>query len=387
MTTSTPVALSGDPSLLRRLNLQAVLHVLHRGGLHTITELALAAGISRPTTKQAVTDLIKAGWIGVSDSSQRPANMIGRPAQAFEFRPDAGHVLGVDIGAHKAVALIADLNGTLLARARLTLDPTWPAERRLEALDEVIENVVNKFGPGLDRIGHAAVATPGVVGPDGTITHCTVIPQWEGQRLGDQVTERFGLPTEAVDDMAMAALAEHWRGAAAGVNDVVYLHTGRRIGTGILIGGRPHRGRNGAAAEIGLWRGLQWEAAYDRFLQLPHDARLTAGEAVKKVFEDAAAGDEVAQARIDEFATDLAVGLAPTIVAVDPELVVIGGGISAAGEAIRDPLRKRIQEETRFPPRVVCSILGDESVALGSVRLALDKAEEELFAKLAPPVD
>jgi len=380
-----PIALSGDASLLRRMNLRAVLRVLHAGGLHTISALAKASQISRPTTKQAVDDLLEAGWISVSGSAQRPTNMIGRPAQTFEFRPDAGHVLGVDIGANKAVALISDLNGTVKSRARHTLDPQWGAARRVTALDEVIVEALAGFAPGRAAVTDAVIATPGVVDLNGAIAHCTVIPEWEGQRLGEHVAEQFGLRAEAANDMMMAALAEHWRGAARESDAIVYLHAGRRLGTALLIAGRPYRGHHGAATEIGLWRGLGWAPAYDRFLQLPHDESLTPGEAVKKVFEDAAAGDLRAQARIDDFAADLSEGLAPIIVAVDPELLVIGGGMSAAGEAIAEPLRARIGEETPFAPKVVCSVLGDESVALGSVRMALDRAEERLFAELALP--
>ncbi|WP_223695312.1 ROK family transcriptional regulator [Leifsonia poae] len=375
----------GDSSVLRRLNLQSVLRVLHQGGARTVTELASAAQISRPTAKQAIDDLVATQWITlVEHEAARPGKVIGRPAQAYEFRPDAGHVLGVDIGAHKAVALICNLKGEISARARHQLDPGWTSERRLRALDSVIEEALEHVPSGSEGIDDAVIATPGVVGIDGVVAHSPVIPGWEGQDLGAHVSERFGFPSRAANDIAMAALAEHWLGAAKDAGDVVYLHAGRRIGTALLIDGRPHRGHHGAATEIGLWRGLQWAPAYDRFLQFTHETKPDPGEAVERVFAAAAAGDAEAQHRIDDFAEDLAVGLAPIIVAVDPELLVIGGGMSAAGDAIADPVRERIDKETLFPPRVVCSILGDESVAIGSLRLALDRAEERLFTGLAP---
>lgn len=378
-------ATSGDPSYLRRLNLQSVLRLLHAGGVHTITELARAAQLSRPTTKQAIVDLVEVGWASQADPSDRPLNALGRPAQGFAFRPEAGHVLGVDIGAYKAVALISDLNGSVVSRARRDVDPTWGAARRLSALDDVIADSLNGFEPGVEAISDGAIATPGVISLDGYVAHSPAVREWEGQHLGDHVQAKFGFPTQAANDVRMAALAEHWVGAAKYATDIVYLHAGRRIGTALLIGGRPHLGHHGASAEIGLWRGLKWADAYDRFLLHTDPAERNVGNDVQQIFEAAAAGKAAAQTRINDFAEAIGEGLGPTIVAIDPELLVIGGGMSAAGEAFAGPLRARITQETPFPPDVVCSALGDESGALGAVRLALDSAEARLFSELAPP--
>ncbi|MNY81236.1 hypothetical protein D3C86_2227060 [compost metagenome] len=70
---------------------------------------------------------------------------------------------------------------------------------------------------------------------------------------------------------------------------------------------------------------------------------------------------------------------------MDPELLVLGGGISAAGNQIAEPLRIGMQRETDFAPRVVCSTLGDEAVALGALREALDMAKQRIFDELALP--
>ena len=120
---------TGDPSALRRLNLKSVLRVLHAGGVHTITELARQAQLSRPTTTQAVDDLLASGWVAPATQKHDGA-VIGRPAKAFEFKPDAGYVLGADLGASKAMVLITDLDGTIVARARKDLSPELGPEAR-----------------------------------------------------------------------------------------------------------------------------------------------------------------------------------------------------------------------------------------------------------------
>lgn len=369
---------SGDPSVLRRLNLQAVLRVLHSGGVHTITDLAGRAKLSRPTTKQAIDDLVAGGWVSPV-APDRQGTVIGRPAQSFEFRPDAGHVLAADIGGYKAVAVVADLNGDVLARSRLELEPTWSAERRLEALGEAIHAALSQFPAGATAISDAAIATPGTVDPGGTVVFNRTIPGWHGQNLGEWVTERYPFHAEAVSDMPMAALAEHWRGAAQSVSNILYLHAGRRLGAAALIGGRPHNGSHGAATQLGLWRGLPWREDY---AELMHLDRPSGGDGARAVFEAAALGDTDAQARIDTFVDEMVTGIMPMLIAIDPEMLVIGGGVSAAGEALAGPVRERVKAETLFPPTVVCSSLGDEAVTIGALRLALDRAEDRLFASL-----
>jgi predicted NBD/HSP70 family sugar kinase len=371
--------------VLRRINLQAVFRVLHAGGAHTVTELARASKLSRPTTKQAVDDLLRVGLIRPFEVDIRPANAVGRPAQKYRFRPEAGFVLGVDIGAHKAIAIVADLDGNQIARTRITLDPTWRADKRLAALDDVISQTLAQRPADALPVSRAVVATPGVVDLRGVIAFCEVIPGWVGQRLGKHIFDRFGIPAESVNDIRMAALAEMWKGISQNETDVVYLHAGRRLGTALVLGGRPFFGTHGAATEIGLWRDLHWKTAYSDFLQVPHDAQMPNGESVTKVFAAAAGGDAAAEQRVNTLAAELSRGLAPIIVAVDPALVVIGGGMSAAGEAIARPLRARISAETPFPPRVECSTLGDESVALGAIRLALDAEESAVLAELVSP--
>ncbi|MEV0347034.1 ROK family protein [Nonomuraea sp. NPDC050680] len=133
-----------------------------------------------------------------------------------------------------------------------------------------------------------------------------------------------------------------------------------------------------------MHRGLPWAHAYERLLDLAPGRGTDQEDAIQAVFEAAKAGDAAAQAGIDGFADLLVAGLAPVMVTIDPELVIIGGGISAGGEAIREPVRVRVERETDFPPKVVCSVLGEHSSAIGAVRCALDVAEERLFAELKP---
>ncbi|WP_370153679.1 ROK family transcriptional regulator [Streptacidiphilus sp. EB129] len=378
----------GDSSYLRRVNSVAVLRVLHEGDAYTLTSLAKAAGVSRPTCEESVNDLIAQGWIAEAEADSSGQRQPGRPAKRFRFRTDAAYVAGVDIGAHKILALLTDLSGQVIASCRAAVRPDLGAEERLAVARRTVTGAMDA-APGADPRSLLAVVTgtPGVIDAQGNVLASTVMPQWTGLPLGERSRRFFGILTQggrgawtAVEnDMKLAALAEHWRGAARGTDDVVYLHAGYRMGAAALIGGRPHRGRHGAAGEVGSLAILDWANTY-RQLQSYDPPLGEATEQIERIFAAAGVGNDArATDLVDAFARDMANGLAAMVLSLDPEIVVLGGGISQAGAALLNPVRKHLEAQCLFPPRLVVSTLGDEAVALGAVRLCLDEIERQLF--------
>ncbi|MCW3839585.1 ROK family transcriptional regulator [Micromonospora yasonensis] len=375
---------AGDPSLLRRLNSAAVLHTLYTGGPLTLTELARSTGLSRPTCEEAANELVGQGWVTDFIPEPRDPRPPGRPARRLTFRADAGRVLGIDIGAHKILALVADLHGTILARHRATVDPDMPAPRRLRKVNDILTACV----PALDGAALLATvaASPGVISGDGHVL-ASVLPDWTGldlrAQIEHQVTTATGGtlsgPVAVENDMKLAALAEHWCGAATDARDVIYVHAGHRIGAGILIDGKPHRGHHGASGEIGTLKLLDWENSYHRLLSHQSTVMTEVEDGIHAVFDAVRDGDSAAAKRVDRFALDLAQGVAAMALTVDPDLVVVGGGISQAGPLIVDPVRRYLDELCLFSPQVRASSLGSEAVALGAVRSALHHVEQRLF--------
>lgn len=184
-------------------------------------------------------------------------------------------------------------------------------------------------------------------------------------------------PIRAENDMRLAALAEQWRGVAVGVPDLVYIHAGHRLGAAVLIDGKPYRGHRGAAGEIGTLGLLDWANSYRRLLSYAPDS--TTIDATLRVFTDLREGNTLAREFVDRFARDMATGVAVMSMTIDPTLVVVGGGISLAGDAIIEPVRRHLVDLCLFPPDIEASNLGDESVALGAVRFGLQQVEARLF--------
>ncbi|MEU8800167.1 ROK family protein [Spirillospora sp. NPDC048819] len=399
----------GDPSVLRRLNSAATLRALRDGGEGTLSGLAGRVGLSRPTTEGVLAELIDRGL--VAEDAPRPGAGLGRPARRYRFRAEAGHALGIDIDAHRVRLVVADLTGGVAGGHRADLDVQAPPGERIAGVRAAVKACLAAAGVERRSLWAVAAGTPGVVAPDGTVTSCTVVPGWEGVHLARELGRSFSCPVLVENDANLAAMAERWRGAARDVDDVVCVHAGLHTGTGALIGGRLHRGRWGAAGEIGMLpeMGLRDttaalitgtdagpEAASAALAELTSAARNmpcgdvpagggSAGSArpaldhAGRVLEAAGWGAAEARAVVERLAARMARGVAAMALALDPEMIVVGGPLVRAGDLLVSELRRRVEPLCLSPVRIVASELGDESVGLGAVRLALDRIDEDLF--------
>ncbi|MEI5097392.1 ROK family protein [Streptomyces sp. PmtG] len=364
-----------DLADLRRLNTVVVLRALHRRSPQTLAELAAGTRLSRPTVEAALEDLGGRGLVADAGAGER---VRGRPARRFRFRAEAGYVVGADIGLHKMVLLLADLGGTVLAAERADVDPRLGGGPRLEVLQRGIDAFLDGRCVRRDAVLARCVGVPGVVAAGGHITS-VVVPEWSGVDLGRLLSDGEAGHTLVENDVNLAVLAERWQGAATLARDVVCVLTGHRVSCALTIGGRLHRGgRGGGAGELGLLPLLGMNTAHEA-LAWPGERRPDESE-VAALARAAAADDPRALAAVADFADRITPGIAALCLAVDPELVVLTGGAAPLGAHLVPLLEERLRPLTLHVPRVALSSLGERGVALGAVRKALDRVEEELLA-------
>ncbi|MBO8192628.1 ROK family protein [Streptomyces oryzae] len=379
-----------DPSLLRRINSTVVLRALRGTTIPealTLTELVHATELSRPTVEGVVEDLIEAGLVAeAADEPVRPGGTArrGRPARRFRFRAEAGQLLGLEIGPHRVAAVLSDLTGRLTGSLAREVEETAQADARLERVRSTVAELLRRTGTARDTLRAVGVGTPGIVEADGTVRLGTALPGWTGLALGERLRRSFRCPVLVENDANAAVLAEHWKGAARGVDDVVMVLAGLSPGAGSLIGGRLHRGYGGAAGEIGALHLLGREARPERLLSTTDEPLHPLDEAaVARVFAQARSGDERARRAMDRFLARLVHDVAALVLALDPELLVVGGWASGL-DGVLDPLRAELERYCLRPPRVALSRLGETAVATGALRVALDRAESELFTLEEP---
>ncbi|MFI5659987.1 ROK family protein [Streptomyces sp. NPDC051684] len=334
----------------------------------TIGVISEATGLSRPTVRAVLDDLVELGMVeGVSAATAGP----GRPARAFRFAREGGLVAGVDLGPRGARAVVCDLSGRRVGYAEEA--PREHADLALvsRALDAAAGSL------DLGRLRAVGVALPGVVEADGRLRASLAMPDLAGLPVAELLAKGLGQEPVVVDnDIKLAGLAEQRAGAGRGYSDVVYLQIGHRLSVSIVLDGAIRQGSHRLAGELGAQRGMRWTRNARRG-QLVWSSRRTSAQ----VLSAAAAGDADAQTEVEDFCAQIAERVATVLLVVDPEVVVVRGGAAKDVGALLRPLEAAIEKELVSPerPSFVASGLGREAVVLGAVGNAFDQCGSEIY--------
>ena len=376
------------PPLLKDLNERTVLDAIRAGAPISRAQISRRAGISKPTVSLALQNLLDAGLVRETEPDP------GRPtygATFFEVVPEAGLVLGLDLGARFLRGAICDLRGEIRARQDVELDGA-DAQAAIEAIGGLRLSLAEASGLPSDRIDGVVIGVPGVVDAGtGRLTLATNVPGLENRDWGAALRERLGLPVSLENDINLAAVGERWRGVARGVEDFVFLSVGTGLGSGLVLRGELHRGRNGAAGEVDLVAvGRDDEidpcaaavSALAERLASGHNGgtALRPPYDVRGIFAAARAGDPVGRAVVEEEARRIALHVAPISAVTDIAVVVLGGGIGVNADLLLDPIRDLLNRWLPYPPRVEVSSLGDAAVLTGALAVGLRSAVDNVFA-------
>ena len=375
------------PPLLKDLNERTVLDAIRTGAPISRAEISRLAGISKPTVSLALQSLLDAGLVRETEPDP------GRPtygATFFEVVPEAGLVLGLDVGARFLRGAICDLRGEIRARQDVELDGA-DAEGALDAIAALRVSLADASGLPSDRVDCAVVGVPGVVDADtGRLTLATNVPGLEGREWGTELSERLELTVSVENDINLAAVGERWRGMARGIEDFVFLSVGTGLGAGLVLRGELHRGRHGAAGEVDLVAAGRDEDIDPCATAVSALAAKLAGENgqttlrppydARAIFAAARSGDAVARAVVEEEARRIALHIAPIAAVTDIALVVLGGGIGVNADLLLDPIRNLLTRWLPYPPRVEVSSLGDAAVLTGALAVGLRAAVDSVFA-------
>ena len=382
-------------SLLRELGEQAVLETIFRRGPITRPEIATATNLSKPTVSAAVSRLEQEGLVRAAG---RRAGQRGRKPVSYVVSSRAGFVVGGDIGGSNVRVAAADLFGEPICDLKR---PTAKNSSRavgvqiLEMVSEVIDQASAVHGPPL-ALG---ISSPGVVDQSsGRVTSLAynVVPEGGFDPL-EVIRERFDLPVLVENNVNLAAVGEKWFGLARGVSTMVFIAIGAGIGMGIIIDDEVVRGAHGAAGEIGylplvgdpfdprhrLHGGLEDEIGACRHRRdvqrpprIPTDPELSSAH---DVFELAETGNAAAQSVVDHVASRLGTAIATVCAILDPELIVLGGGIGASPLLLR-PVRGSAAALVPITARIETSLLGERAALQGAIAVALHAARTTLLS-------
>ena len=381
------------PDLIRRHNLSVILSHVHHDGALTRAELTQRLGVSRSTIGALVAELTQLGILEEVVPSGGAG--VGRPSHVVAPHEHGPFAVAVDVDvAHVTVAAVG-LGGDVLARRVLVTGRPGSPEHVAQLIVDTIPGI--RIAAGDARAAGIGVSVPGTV--DRHTGHVGVAPNlgWHDAPLGALLAELAppGMPIEIGNDADLAVLAEHQRGSARGIDDVVYLMGRIGVGAGIIIGGIPLRGHDGHAGEIGHnvldpagppchcgKRGCTETFVGDGALLERAGRRvLPTDETVAALFADAHAGDPRALDAVRAGAEPLGRAIADLLNTLNPQLVLLGGSLGQVLQLAQPELEASVRRFALEAPhrtvQLVEPALGQDSALLGAAEIAFSTLLED----------
>jgi predicted NBD/HSP70 family sugar kinase len=377
----------GSTSTLRVANRRRVLDLLRSGldgrvgeehGAYTQAAIARTTGLAPATVSNIVRDLAATGLVAVDPGS-------GRRGSSVRLAPSAGTVAGVDFGhSHVAVA-VGDLTGQILAEERR---PLASVHHHAEVL-AVVAEMLQALSAGHSDVRHVGLGLPAPV-TDEVVRSASIFPGWDGVNARQVAEARLGTPVSVENDANLGALAEHRQGVGRGHDSSVFVKISSGVGAGIVLDNRLYHGSGGTAGEIGHLtlddqgplcrcgsRGCL-EAYTSSGPVLEMMAAQLPGADLDDIFAAAQHGNIAAQRALEDAGLHLGWALASIVNLINPAVVVVGGDMARAGEALlasaRVGLRRHALDSVAMTP-VLGSHLGERASLVGAVLLAAEKVE------------
>jgi predicted NBD/HSP70 family sugar kinase len=389
-----PNGQAARPPLIRAMNEQLLLEHIRFSGPLSRADLARVSGLSKPTVSLALANLERAAL--VREAGQR-TGVPGRSALLYEVRPDAGFVLGLDIGHQFLRGALADLSGEIRIRSSRKASASSVSGRVAE-LVRLADDICAEGGIPRDRVIQTVIGSPGVYDPRRDAMALTGgMPGWNRPAALAGLREAFGPALAVENDVDAEALAERAHGHGQDADSFAFVHVGSGIGMGLVIDGKLHRGAHGVAGEIAFLpladdhevdrgearrRGvLEAVAAASAVVRQARRAGMRGPVSARRVFEAAAHGDGRDSAVVAEEARLVACAICCVIAVADPQLIVLGGGIGQApgfAEAVTQSLRA----VAPVLPEVKVSALGTDAVVDGCLAEGAGLAWRQLTAAL-----
>jgi len=314
-----------------------------------------------------------------------------------------GYVVGVDLGGTKILTALANLEGRILAKSRQLTKAKEGPEAIINQIVASIEEVTGKTNIDNNKIRAVGVGCPGPLNVEKGIIYNTPNLNLKNVNIKEALEAKLTAPVFIENDANAAALGEKWFGAGQERDNLIYMTISTGIGGGIIINRRLYHGANDSAGEIGhmvidptldvecgcedqgCWEAIASGTAIGRLgreaIEQGKKSKMT--DLVSEVEEidgatvtkAAANGDKVALEIIERVTNYLGIGVANLVNILNPEMVIIGGGVTKAGEMILEPIREVVAERALDAPagvvEIVSAELGDDVGVIGAIAKAL----------------
>ena len=406
-----------------------IFEAIRRNKEITKTEISKLTKLNIVTVSNYTNHFIEEGFViekgfDISGGGRRPL--------LLELNPKVGYVLGLGLSMTNMVGVLTDLGANVVAELKrekpkviATRDSPLSqesAEVLIEGLIQLAADLIAQSGVDPTKIRGIGAGIPGIIDEPGRTVRWTSqigVPGKESPydisvalSVKDLFERRFNIPTFIENDATVAAFGVLWLGLEPGIKNMIYMYSG--VGAGIIINGEVYRGTSGGAGEVSIYDPFDGKGKYPmgdgprceigdlchlKMITLDMGMIQKAKQAIqrgtettlkriegelneKQIIEAAKDGDRLAISLVENTGVDLGIKIAFLVNFLNPEVVVLGGGIEEAGAMVLEPIKRMIKKccfaEHAGDVRIILSRLGEDSVALGAASLMI----QSVFAQV-----
>ncbi len=391
---------NGNAEFIYRMNKSKVLKILHQYGQISRTQIAQLTRLSAPTVTRIIDSLIHSEKL--VSTVGRGESKGGRPPVILEFKGTNRYVIGLDWGHTHILGVVTDLHGEVIKRINIHVGASGDFTTDMKQLIALIRRLIIESLIPSDSLMGIGVAIAGYIKKETNKVQFSSCFGWEDVDVKHPLESEFGVPV-LVDNMSQVmAQGELLYGIGKDVKDFVFVNIAQGIGAGIIINGALFKGFDGYAGELGHIRVSNKQAGHicscgktdclecyaspngivervkELFLDYPESVLQTVDDInVQSVFQAATLGDDLANDVLTAAADVLGMAIAVLTNVINPEAVVIGGGISFAGQDFiartREQFDKNQLRSTDRKIPLTESILKDQAAVLGAASLMISE--------------
>lgn len=393
-------AVTDGPIGLSDLGRVRVLRALVTSPQLSRSELVGLTGLARATVASVVYELISSGVVRES-AAGAAGSRTGRPPHMVSLEPEAAYALGLDVAHDHVRAVLTDVVGTVRWDRTVQMAVDGDPVRSLETAARLVDSALTDAGVPREKVLGLGAGFACPIDREGRGLYAEgIMPGWIGVRPVDELTRRTGLPVQIINDANAGVLAERRYGAARGCDNALYVRLSTGIGAGAICDGRMLLGHGGIAGELGHIaveeRGMLCRCGNRGCLETiaspPAIADLLTrswGRRVSRtdLLDLLRTGDRGIVRVVEDAGVAVGKALAAAVVMLNPQVIVVGGDLAAAGDTLLEPIRRTITRNTMLchaeSLRIVPSALGDSAGVRGAAALVLEGVPETLALAVA----